>query len=572
MAARRSVSVYELKSTIEGVRVSDFDQVIDPETLTDVEVHDAAATVDAELAFEAKLYLVSPDPREPSWAEFLRDGFGEDVEAAQSAANSAAIVVRVPYRNAKRYFAFVFGMGRYLLRRDSYERGYGVKVALNLIYEDDDPGASTAPARVRRVDAKTVAQNTLRTSRQANRFATFETFGLDIQRDLLGGVTGEPSDKETWGARVVGRDSVHLSLPLEFRDLGALCKRLWRVARKRDYKARFEWIDNVRSVDDPDLLRELSEALIVDLRKGESDAFELAPPQIIDWETEVTFEFSSHSGTKSSDLVLTDYLENLQSAGTLDELAIADLKRHRARALDGAGEVIHEWPVFRCLSGEIERSGKTYLLDEGAFFEIDRGYLAELDSYVGALTECPVDLPASQMIDEKEQTEGDYNIEAANASANHLLLDKETVKVTTRTSPIEICDVLTADRQFIHVKRKLQSSQLSHLFSQGYVSADLLLMSTEYRSAIRQKVQEAEQKRVEATGDETFRGRFVGSLDWDAIDPSQIEVVYAIVAKWDGRILVDALPFFSKVNLRRHVDDLRRMGYRVSYKRIEVIP
>ena len=55
------------------------------------------------------------------------------------------------------------------------------------------------------------------------------------------------------------------------------------------------------------------------------------------------------------------------------------------------------------------------------------------------------------------------------------------------------------------------------------------------------------------------------------IRPIDYEVSYAIVAKWRGRDLVQALPFFSKVNLRRHVEDLRRMGYKMSMARIDVV-
>jgi uncharacterized protein (TIGR04141 family) len=165
--------------------------------------------------------------------------------------------------------------------------------------------------------------------------------------------------------------------------------------------------------------------------------------------------------------------------------------------------------------------------------------------------------------------EGPYNELAANSSKNYLLLDKRTVRITTHTSPIEICDVLTHDNHFIHVKRKLGSSSLSHLFSQGFVSGDLLLMSQEYREKVLSKIQEAEKLRAAQEGDPGFNGRFA-TFSVAGISPNDFEVVYAIIAKWDGRDLVEALPFFSKVNLRRFTEDLHRMGFKVSYKRIQV--
>jgi uncharacterized protein (TIGR04141 family) len=148
-----------------------------------------------------------------------------------------------------------------------------------------------------------------------------------------------------------------------------------------------------------------------------------------------------------------------------------------------------------------------------------------------------------------------------------LLLDKKTVRISSNTSPIEICDVLTADRQMIHVKRKLNSSSLSHLFSQGFVSGDLLVTSAEYRNACVKKIDKAAEERK--AGDEAYRKQFNFIIE-DSIVPSEIEIVYAIVAEWDGQSLANAMPFFSKVNLRRFSRGLRRLGYKVTHLKVDV--
>jgi uncharacterized protein (TIGR04141 family) len=519
------------------------------------------------LGFEARLYLWAPDAAEPSWAGFLREGFGSSVEVAETAVNRAVVVLRVHYFNADRYFAIPFGAGRFLLRTDAFERSYGLRAALNVIYEGDSPDASAALARVRRVDAKTVAQNTLRTLRQANRYATFEEFGVDIQRDLLGAVSGQPADVGAWGSRIAGHDPLHLNVKVRFADLGDLCRRIWRVARKDDYRVRFDWIDHIRVVTDPSLIRRLTEALVAELRTGEPAQIELAPPELIDWDEVESFTYSLDPDDGHADLSLVDYLRLVD----LDTLSLDQLKRHRISAQTAGGDVTQEWSAFRCLTGEIAVEGTTYLVEDAEFFEVEPSFLAELDAYLGGLIESPLALPDSPLVNGREQSEGDYNRVAAESSPNHLLLDKETVRVTTHTDPIEICDILTTDRRFVHVKRKLQSSSLSHLFAQGFVSADLFLMSAEYRTVTRERIVRAEEARAISSGDLGFRGRFSTLFDFDSPTPSNVEVVYGIVARWGGRSMADALPFFSKVNLRRHAEDLRRMAYRVSYKRIHVV-
>lgn len=563
---RRSLSIYQIRPTAGGVDIVDFDQVIDPEVLPNVATYDLAADVD----FEARLYADSPEPMEPAWVDFLRTGFGEDVHATETTTNRAVMVLRTHFHNATRYFALTFGAGRHMLKPDAVAHGLGLKAALNVVYEGDDPTAPSAPARVKRVDAQTVAENTLRTLRQANRYATFEAFGIDVQRDLLSAVTGEPAEKAIWGSRVTGGDAIYLNIPAEFQDLGGICRRLWRASRADHYKARFDWIDNVRIVEDPDELKRLRNLLIDGLREGEVQGLDLAPPQLVDWDSIESFSFSVRPDNIQPNLALDHYREVVADAGLLPELSLDHLSRHRARALDPGSSVLYEWPVLECLTGELRLGGLTYLLEEGQFFEIEAGYLRQLDTYLARLKECPVVLPDSTSAGGTEQTESDYNASAADASPDRLLLDKETVKVSTHTSPVEICDVLTVDRRFIHVKRKLQSNQLSHLFSQGWMSADLFLMSPEFRKATRRAIQRAERARAKATKDSGFIGRFADALNFDAPTPSAMEVVYAIIADWNGQSLPSALPFFSKVNLRRHVDDLRRMGYGVSYRRIEL--
>ena len=160
----------------------------------------------------------------------------------------------------------------------------------------------------------------------------------------------------------------------------------------------------------------------------------------------------------------------------------------------------------------------------------------------------------------KEIDEGTYN-ELAAAPADRFLLDKKTVTIPGRTSAVEVCDVLTTDRDLIHVKRKFSSSSLSHLFGEGYVSSELLIDSSEYRTAIRDKI---------GAADPDFQGLF----PVDDFVASQWKVVYAIIGDWsnnaDGQPASASakLPFFSKVNLLNHTKRLRRFGFQVELARI----
>lgn len=127
--------------------------------------------------------------------------------------------------------------------------------------------------------------------------------------------------------------------------------------------------------------------------------------------------------------------------------------------------------------------------------------------------------------------------------------------------------MLSADGFFIHVKRRGDgSASLSHLFNQGFVSADLAIGSQDYRKVALEKIRAQEQQRATDTGDPSFIGKFNPFEEAGAV-ASNCEVVFAIHPE-PGKGGVKLLPFFSKVTLRNMVDELRRRGFRVSIKEI----
>ncbi len=564
MGKRRSLTLYRLRERIGGSPVSGPDDFVKPEVLgsPDIEVHD----VEFDNGFAARLYLAKPESKKPNWLAFLRQGFGEKLDVPEGANNRALLVVRVTDQDGSPlHFGLTFGHGRFLLRSGSWQHNFGLRVALNAIYEGDNRSNLIPAARLRRVDAKTVAENTLHSRFQSNRFATFDTFGLDVQRDLLGAVTGEPVSKELWGRRISGGDALFLSVRDSFEQIERVCRSAEEWHGRKDYQTRFKWVDHVRSVDS-DELPKLEEAVIELLRKQPQTSLELAPPELIEWDDVSEFRYSLDFSRSFDDLDIADYLGLLEETGSATTVSVTVLREQTIEALDCNGEVVGTWSVFDCLDGEVSLADNLYLLSGGSFWAIAPDYRSELDGEISSIPEWLGSLPDAV----GDPDEGVYNELAAASSPDYLLLDKKTVTVDRRETPIEICDILTTDGSFIHVKRKLSSSALSHLFGQGAVSGDLLLMDRSFRAAALKKIEAAAKLKLgKVAGDEA--GRFA-SFDLDSVTPSGHQVVYAVIAKWNGRSPADALPFFSKVNLRRHAEDLRRMGYRVSFKKIEVKP
>jgi uncharacterized protein (TIGR04141 family) len=255
---------------------------------------------------------------------------------------------------------------------------------------------------------------------------------------------------------------------------------------------------------------------------------------------------------------LTHYRDNLlRHEADLESVDVDYFRRKSIRALDADGNEVHRWSVWRCLTGGFQFKDSTYVIDEGEIFEVSSDYLTSLDE---SLSRLPLreDLPWPKAT--AQMNEDSFNNATAKALAPALLLDKKLVNSRMQTTPVEVCDVLTASHQLIHAKLKFGSRDLSHLFSQGFVSATLLQSDSIFREATQKKIKEL-------GGGEDF-----GFFDAMSLQASLFEVIYVIVAPWRGRSPAQALPFFSKINLLRTAEELVNRGFQVSLARIDTSP
>lgn len=556
-----SLACYLIRESVEGRPVEEFDDVIDRD---DQGPNLRRYGPFEGPGFEAALFVMQGTPREPVWAPFLREGF-PDLTLPRTPAVSAVLVVRVPRPERKQYIAFTFGSGRFLMRSDAWVHSFGMRTALNVIFEGDD--GSIDASRLRVVDARRVEANTLHTRRQSNRRTTFETFDVDLRRDLLHAVDGRPLNPDLWGERIGGSDPLHLNVEVSFLALRDLCSRILDAHTRTDYRVRFSWVDNIRVVTNEDELAALDEQLVRDLREGRVGDYDLAFPEIIDWPRVARFQFDFDRRKKlfRPEPRLQDLLTGLSGAGTLDDLDIPRLKRLHLWAVDADGNMSYRWPIWRCLTGQVTVGGVQYLLDGGAFYQVAPDYLSSINGFLDGLEEWTGDLPECQA----GMSEPTYNEFASRSSPDLLLLDRQFVRAPERTSPIEVCDLLSRDGTLIHVKKGWGAADLSHLFAQGAVSAELLLTLAEFRAAALEVIDHAESKREAEAKEASVVGQFKLFRE-DGLSPADHPVVYAVVGRWNGAGLAERLPFFSKVNLLRSIERLERLDFKASYKRIRV--
>lgn len=508
--------------------------------------------------FEAEVFVATAADQLPAWGSFLSSAF-TDLFIPSGVHPSAILFVRAKGTKAHEpaTYAFTFGpAGRFMLDPAVYVRGYGLKTALNMIY----PKRSKDAPRLRSVDSKRRDASILRSRVQASGQVDFEAFEVSQLRDVLDKAVGQPYDSK-WGQRVQGGDSLTLSLPVVFKDLGRICRDLERVSKRADYRSKFAWIDNIQPLADPVLKKEIEDEVIRRVREARFEGISLAPPEVLDWTSIAGFRYhfdrsDARGGVQHPDIRIEDYVRGLKRSGRLTSVDADSLGRWSIFAYSQQGDPVASWPAWKCLVAEILFNGETYILDEGDIFRISGDYMEALDDFLSTVPMSSWELPDTIIT----ESEGDYNENAAKASDLLLLDKKNVISVPGRTTAIEVCDLLSSDRHLIHVKRHLSSSTLSHLFAQGLVSAELLQSSPDFLHAVVAKVSSTSKGKV------SFAPMFSAG-----VQPGEWKVVYGVAAEWNGKGLEERLPFFSKVNLREAYTNLTSRGFIVEFAQIDAI-
>lgn len=507
----------------------------------------AGATI-RELAprsdFSGTVFLAAQSQGRPDWIEFLNSGLGSPLPNRYSAGVSAVLVVK----HDDRLFAFTFGhAGRGMLTPGAYETDFGLKVVLNRVDVN----------QLRSIDTKNFEDIVINTRKQTSRSSQLGTFGLDVSRDMLRAVVGDPTDK-TYFKRIAGSEAAVFTTELGFDDLGDICAELLDAYQATDYRANFEWVDRVKEVRDSTLRDTLDTSLLSALRNNTYGAMHLAPANIVDWEKIEAFSFTGSGRTQVCtypELSLAGYLDTL-GAGKLATLTVSALQRHSVMVkYTHSPDPVDEFTVYECIVWDTQHAGQSYALMDGKWYEIEANFATRTLAAAAALH-----VPGSFLMPAPiAGSEGAYNDSIGATNSAYAVLDRKNIRTDDMASAIECCDLFSDQREFIHVKKRTSSATLSHLFAQGSVSAELFMSSDAFREKVRDQLS-AVQKVDHATLIPIARP-----------DPAQFKVIYAIIAPHDNQGNPPSLPFFSSVNLVQHHQRLQRLGLKACLRYIPTV-
>lgn len=480
------------------------------------------------------LYYETPPTKRASWRDFLSPGFAATLPEFNAQHASALLFFKAGSGKRQRVFAVTFGYGRALLAESALEADFGLRTALNLCNPDT----------LRAVNYRTIEDRTRIGRIQLSDAGSVDAFRINMDTDLLRGLEAESKDKkvcERLGARW---SNLIVAARVEIDDLPTLGGNLLKSYRKKALPEEYAWIDNVRRVSDPSVIESLDVELESRVNNNKLDGIRLAMPEIVG--STVGIDAKLFEATKEAEDFTSDFAGYLSKRKRQVEWKVQSARTSQKVYLieSGSEKEREHTSLYRCIIAEFDHNGDRYLLADGEWFRLNADFVREVND---AMIKIPIlthGLPAWN----DGEVEGDWNARACQSWNAAALLDKSNISHGGGRSRIEPADIVTTARVFGHAKRRDKSSSgLSHLFAQGVVAGRLICQDQAFRKKVAKCIP-ASHKALATTLNGTF-------------DPRQWTIGYILLGA-DAKKPAESLPFFSKVNLKGAIEQLRLMSYK----------
>ena len=478
------------------------------------------------------VYLGDSHISTPKWVETFFAGHiaAENVFTANA---RAALLVKIPINQdeALKTFAITMGYGKNMLKDNVIEERFGLKVILNTIKPDS----------LRRINKVNIGGNQKLSSEQLPLKSGINDFGLDINRDLVSNIAGVSDDDAFVEGIMSGGDILTLTAEVDINNIVEFLKKAYEKYTLNTYRTNFGWIDQIQDVKDSHVIERLNAELISAVNAASNNIW-MSVPEIINWEEIKGFKYC---GRELYDDVL---ISKVKDSFRDPLVSIEQLKSKQISAISAIDDTVkYTWMANRCLFGELILGDKAYCINNGKWYRVDNDFVAQVNEDYNGTSIAAI---AFDDYTDNHDSENSYSTSFRDSHpTEYILMDAKNFTYGGGHSKIELCDILSRDKELIHIKPYSGSSTLSHLFNQATVSAELILSDAEFLALINEKIHEI-------TGNDDFR----------IVDRRAIKIIFGIISK--NRTPLPLLPFFSKVSFRYTKRRLEAFGFSVSIRTI----
>jgi len=480
-----------------------------------------------------KVYYNPSQTSQPTWVYSFFCGQLGDASIFTSNARAVLLARVTPAGSTEKTFAITMGYGKFMLADDVIEDDFGLKVVVNTI----------TPNSLRRINKTNIGGNQKTSNEQLPMESDIDDFGFDVDRDLISTITGHSDDEDYTTGIMTGSDLLSLTAEVDVNNLPSFLRATYSRYISTEYKNYFPWIDHIRKVKNLKLIDALDMELIRLINEGSPKVW-MAVPEVIQWEQIAGFKYAGRNVYDDIDIdtVKNSFRDGLTNINQLKGKNITAIRADN-------GDPYARWQAYKCIYGEVELNGKAYCVNNGRWFCIDRDFVNLINAEYNAI---PVSDRTFLQHSTNHKKENDYTVAYVASDPDHLLcMDAKVIYYGGGQSKVELCDVLTTDNTYIHIKPYSSSATLSHLFNQAVVSAELVLGDPLFVGKANEKIRE-----------QTTNHNFL--IETNGVRPT---IILAIISESNGQR--PHLPFFSKVALRYTKRRLETDGCKLYIKNIK---
>lgn len=527
MAKSVEIPFNKLKLYLTKSKYKDFESVLkDPH---------ASTLKQSDLPGIGTLYYKQSHSQTPQWiAEFFQNHEAIDATAFSVSGTTAVLLTKGTYKKEERIFAIPFGSGRHLIKELATETRFGLVTTLNMLEANG----------IRSLGKTTMSSNPKMSLEQISKASSTSDFQINIERDIVESITGTNTYPD-FGKIISGKDALSITAKVTVNNLQPFLKKILETYQKVDYKKDFKWIDQIQEVRDELIIDQLNNDLVDGFNKVTAIPIWFAVPEIIDWSDFNGFKYSTRKRDDfHEDMNIDDYL----SEKALNNISLDDLETDVVSCWrESKDNVVRSWNIYQCINAEISFNKELYFLDKSKWYKIETSFVKEVTREIKAIKPYKSALPNFNHKDEAA-----YNVSLAKQLGG-LCLDAKNLQYGGGASKIEVCDILTKNKEFFHIKKYGGSANLSHLFAQGFVSGELFVTDEAFREKVKKQF---------------LSPPFDLLFPKDRPVTNEYSIIYGVVTSSQNPL---DIPFFSKVSLKSYKRVLEGYGFNVFITKIHNI-
>lgn len=466
-----------------------------------------------------------------------------------------------------RFFAYTFGQGYRFIRKSAQEPNFGIRTALNIMDVDKENVVKSFGIQTFALNSCSQLTAYARGTGLRRLQQEFEHIFTTIapNRNAL----GFPMKIRGVGTRI------SFNAEADITKIKKSAQDIYSIYQKEDYKKHFSWIDQYIPEGDEEKIKELERGVCATLsNRHKKDEWFFDDPRDIDQ----SILGYTYKGESFDDL---DKLkEGFCEKAAFVQHSIEKFKKEKIiLRYEGDETKISLYKLLRC---GVDLGDETFFLDGGKWYRISQNHIESLNAFLNERFDPndslgPVKEEDFQKSVAKSSSagksridlEGNYNERSAKESKGNIaLFDKLLIKGDTSRDPyhlnnqIEGCDLFRfSEREIIHVKDWSGSSTFSHLCAQAHVSAKCL-----EDSYFRERMVETYTKKNGKSQNQISQ---LQNLFLEDFQKESFTVVLAFFHENNRENLSDYLPIFSRINLKRTIDNIERLGYKVKILKIK---